>query len=144
MLGCCFLNSFKVNEIILCCLKFFIKKKNTIIYDLAIRNNKPRRENKIKFVKVGSKERLTQRTRSNHLVKSNDLQMKGDIRKQLKFPERIIETSLRPDIIFFFFFSNKEKSVNYIRINHRLGREYIATTWGETRQIPGIKRKVPQ
>lgn len=54
---------------------------------------------RIAFVKAGEETCQQQRTRSGLLDTASDCQLQADLRKQLKFPQHITETSLCPDRI---------------------------------------------
>ena len=54
----------------------------------------------IKFIRAGEKT-STQHIKFSRLSNANDWEIRADLEKRLKFPEEIIETALRPDIIVF-------------------------------------------
>lgn len=80
----------------------------------------------IKFCKTGSKQKPTQRTRSTHLTKSNDWHMRGELGKTIKIHRRNYRNITKTRYIIFF--QIKKENVNYVRINHPLGREYFIGT----------------
>ena len=62
----------------------------------------------MKFIKSGKKLCSKANTRTKWLSTANDWQFEVDIGKQLKFPEQITKTFLRPDIVIF---SNSTKQI---------------------------------
>lgn len=54
---------------------------------------------KIAFIRAGEQPRPQLRAQTGLLGTANDWQLRADLGKQLRFPENIVETSLRPDIV---------------------------------------------
>ena len=54
----------------------------------------------IHFVRTGESTATGRRSRGA-LASANDWEMRTDLKKQLKFPEEIAHTSLRPDIVLW-------------------------------------------
>lgn len=69
----------------------------------SITQNKPLRPARqaIAFIRAGEKPKPKPRGAAGLLGTAPDWQMKADLGKQLKFPEQIVETTLRPDIVLF-------------------------------------------
>ena len=74
----------------------------------AITTSKQRRPKSINFVKAGEKRTPQSRTTTGLLASAADWQLKVDLGKQLRFPEHIASTRLRPDMVIF---SNSTKQV---------------------------------
>ena len=55
----------------------------------------------INFIKPGEKKQAQRKETPSLLTSAPDWQIRVDLGKQLKFPEHIIETSLRPDMVLF-------------------------------------------
>lgn len=54
----------------------------------------------IQFLRSGESTATETRSKGD-LAMANDWEMQADLKKQLKFPEEIIHTSLRPDIVLW-------------------------------------------
>jgi hypothetical protein len=69
----------------------------------SITQNKPLRPARqaIAFIRAGEKPKPKPRGAAGLLGTAPDWQMKADLGKQLRFPEHIVETTLRPDIVLF-------------------------------------------
>ncbi|KAK0150652.1 hypothetical protein N1851_008245 [Merluccius polli] len=69
----------------------------------SITQNKPLRPARqaIAFIRAGEKPKPQPRGAVGLLGTAPDWQMKADLGKQLRFPEHIVETTLRPDIVLF-------------------------------------------
>ena len=72
-----------------------------------------RKKTDISFVKEGHKGKGTGRSRKSYLDSSRDWKMLVDIDTQLKMPEHIVQTNLRPDIVLY---SNMSKQVLMVEL----------------------------
>ena len=70
---------------------------------ISITQNKPLRPERqaIAFVKAGERPKAQPGGAVGLLGTALDWQMKADLGKQLRFPQHIVETTLRPDIVLF-------------------------------------------
>ena len=53
----------------------------------------------INFIRAGEKPRITPRATAGLLNTAQDWQLSVDLGSQLKFPQHVVKTTLRPDII---------------------------------------------
>ena len=70
-----------------------------IVCENMQRKNKSTPPSKINFVKAGEKVKPGSRKAGGILAMASDWDMRVDLGRQLRFPERIVTTSLRPDMV---------------------------------------------
>lgn len=79
-----------------------------IVHNAIQTNKKIPVKSAIRFIKAGTKPSKTKKPRPNILSPASDWELRVDLRARLIFPDHIVKTLLRPDLVFF---SNTMKTV---------------------------------